>query len=365
MPFGAGILRVELACERAQAAEATIVVDRELPVVAVELGAVPERGVAAGGLGVDERDLREREQLVGAADVLEVADARRGGEVADPFDRGGGERATCPLGGDPAVQAFGLGEDPAEVVGREPGDELAVPDGRGEAAADLRQHPVAGEAPVLGVDPLEAVDVDEDERERAFVALCAAGLGAQLLVEGAVVGEVRERVACRERGQLGARVGERDGRLCSERELEQPDGVAAFGDKCAPEPGADADGSCAGAGLAGPEDLSGGVVSLERDGRAGDEASRSRRGSQAPTIVPKPPVSKRTTAAASTPRSKTVSSATMEKSSTASGSSATASWIRCSAVRAVKAAGPRRTVTMPATNPSSSRRASRRPSSTT
>ena len=118
-----------------------------------------------------------------------------GGDVADPVDRGGGERAARPLGGDPAVQPLGLGEDPAEVVGGQAGDELAVANGRGEPAADLRQRAVAGEAPVLGVDPLEAVDVDEDERERALVALRAPRLGAQLLVEGAVIGEVRQLVA--------------------------------------------------------------------------------------------------------------------------------------------------------------------------
>ena len=61
------------------------------------------------------------------------------------------------------------------------------------------------------------------------------------------------------------------------------------------------------------------------------------RGSAAPTIVPKPAVSKRTIATAATPRSCAISSATTEKSSTGSGSTATASWIRCSAVRAVEA----------------------------
>ena len=65
MSFGAGILCVELQCECAEPAEAAIVVDLQLPVVAVELGAVPEGCVAAGGLRVDEGDLGESEQLVG------------------------------------------------------------------------------------------------------------------------------------------------------------------------------------------------------------------------------------------------------------------------------------------------------------
>ena len=90
---------------------------------------------------------------------------------------------------------------------------------------------------MLGVDPFEAVDIDEDERERALVALCAPRLGAKLLVESAVIGEVRQLIARRKGAQLGAGVGERDGRLRCESELEQSYGVAAFGDERTPEPG--------------------------------------------------------------------------------------------------------------------------------
>ena len=85
--FGAGIFRVELACERAQPAEAAIVLDLELRVVAVELGAVPERRIAARVLRVDESDFRESEQLVGPAHVLEVADAGGRSDTADTLDR--------------------------------------------------------------------------------------------------------------------------------------------------------------------------------------------------------------------------------------------------------------------------------------
>ena len=195
--FGAGIFRVELPCESAQAAEAAIVVGPSLPVVAVELGAVPEGGVAAGGLRVDEGDLRESEQLVGSADVLEVADARRGGDVPTP-SIGAAASARRAARQRSSRSAPRSRQDPAEVVGGQTRDELAVANGRCEPAADLRQHAVAREAPVLGVDPLEAVDVDEDERERTLVALCAPRLGAQLLVEGAMVGKVRQLVAGRE-----------------------------------------------------------------------------------------------------------------------------------------------------------------------
>ncbi len=124
---------------------------------------------------------------------------------------------------------------------------------------------------MLGVDPLEAVDVDDDERERAFMALRAPRLGAQLLVEGAVVGKVRELVACGERRQLGACVGERDRGLRRERELRAAAPGPPSDDERAPEPGADADGGGSGNGLAGPEDLGDRLVALEGDRRAGHE----------------------------------------------------------------------------------------------
>lgn len=158
------------------------------------------------------------------------------------------------------------------MVGRQPGDEFAVPDGCGEPPAHLRQQPVARESSMLGVDLLEPVDVDEDERERSFVALRPPRFGTQLLVEGAVVGKVRELVARRERSQLRARIGERNRGLSGERELEQPGVVASFGDQRAPEPGSDADRRGSGSGLAAAEDVRGRLVTLERDCRARDEA---------------------------------------------------------------------------------------------
>jgi hypothetical protein len=48
---------------------------------------------------------------------------------------------------------------------------------------------------VRGVDLLEVVDVDQDERERPLMALGSPCLGTQLLVEGAMVGQVRQLIA--------------------------------------------------------------------------------------------------------------------------------------------------------------------------
>ena len=240
------------------------------------------------------------------------------------------------LGGDPAAQAFGLGEDPAEVVGRQAGDELAVPDRCCEPAADLGQRAVAREAAVLGVDLLEVVDVDQDERERALVALCAPCFRAQLLVEGAVVGQVRQLVACGERTELGARVGEADGRLRGEGERRESVRCRRLRRRARPR-AERRRGSAprSGRGPPGPEDHRGRLVPFASDTVVPGTSRAEPRGSQAPTIVPKPPVSKRMTAAASTCRSNATSSATIENSSTGSGSSATASWMRCSAVLTV------------------------------
>ena len=94
---------------------------------------------------------------------------------------------------------------------------------------------------MLGVDLLEVVDVDQDERERSLVALGASRLGPQLLVEGAVVGQVRQLVAGGKRAELGAGVGEADGRLSGEGESRERSLSRAHRDECAPEPSADAD----------------------------------------------------------------------------------------------------------------------------
>ena len=143
----------------------------------------------------------------------------------------------------------------------------------------------------------------EDERERALVALRAPRLGAQLLVEGAVVGKVRELVARCERAELGARVGERDRRAVTRVR------AGAAGRRRRPRRRARPRGGrrCGSARLRERPCRSGRPSRRARRPRAG-LSCRARdaaepRGSQAPTIVPKPPVSKRTTAAASTPRS--------------------------------------------------------------
>ena len=193
-----------------------------------------------------ERDLAEREELVGAAHVVQVGDAGGGGDGADALERRCRDGAARALGADPAVQALGLGEDPAEVVGADAGDDLSLAHGSRDALGRLRECAIAGEAAVLLVEPAEAVEVDEHERQRALVALRAANLGAELLVEGAVVGQVRQRVARAERGEAGACVGVGDRTLRDLGERGERLRVGALADEHAPGLVADADRSGAG-----------------------------------------------------------------------------------------------------------------------
>ena len=119
VPFRPGLAGVELARERAQPLQAVPVLPagRE---IGVELVRVAEGRVAAGRFRVQDGDLGEAEQLLRAPDLLEVADARRGRDRADARERRRRDGAARALGGDPAVQALRLRQQPGEVVGAEP-----------------------------------------------------------------------------------------------------------------------------------------------------------------------------------------------------------------------------------------------------
>ena len=57
-----------------------------------------------------------------------------------------------------------------ELVTAVAGDECSFSGGILQAARDVDQHPVAGGVPVSVVDPLEAVEIDEDQRDRPTVS---------------------------------------------------------------------------------------------------------------------------------------------------------------------------------------------------
>src|SRR5204862_8278230 len=75
-------------------------------------------------------------------------------------------------------------------------DDVAYPLGR------LGEDGVAGEVPDLVVDLLEVVEVEDDQRQLAVVAVGAGDLARERLVEEAPVVEAGERVEVRELARL-------------------------------------------------------------------------------------------------------------------------------------------------------------------
>ena len=91
-----------------------------------------------------------------------------------------------------------LGQDQPERIGAKARAQVRAPRLALDQVADLAQDAIAVGAAVLGVDPGEAVDVEEGESERAAVALNARELGLERLVEVALVAKAGERIAQRE-----------------------------------------------------------------------------------------------------------------------------------------------------------------------
>src|SRR5205085_12307101 len=106
---------------------------------------------------------------------LAALDAAGGGD--DPDARAEHELAACDrdrlakpgeqaIGRTHGIPVVGVLEEQGELVAAEPGDGVARPDGRAEAPADLLAECVSGIVAEAVVDLLEAVQVDEEDRER-------------------------------------------------------------------------------------------------------------------------------------------------------------------------------------------------------
>jgi hypothetical protein len=163
------------------------------------------------GLGEDElvpaSPLRGVERVVGRADqrFAHRRDVRREREA------GAGGHVGRPDLGDGVADPAGDGQRPLEVRRREHDRELlptgaphqvAVADRATDRVGCLEQHLVADRVPVLVVDPLEVVEVEQEQGEGAPVTVAPRERRAQLLVERAVVEEPRHRVAAGERAEL-------------------------------------------------------------------------------------------------------------------------------------------------------------------
>src|SRR2546426_6497645 len=126
-------------------------------------------------------------------------DARRDGWSAAKH---GPDAARQPGGRGVGDRAVGLGHQNRELVAPEPADDVRLAHGGAHRVRDEAQHRVARRVTVRVVHPLEVVQVEVDQRQRAAVPAVAAQLLAQLLGEGARVEDGGERVLGRELVQL-------------------------------------------------------------------------------------------------------------------------------------------------------------------
>ena len=121
---------------------------------------------------------------------------------------GGG--APDPLGELEAGCGFALDDD-GELVAADAEGLFAGTAVLGERARELAQHAVAGRMALVVVQPLEVVEVEEDERQPAAGGVRAEERTVDVLLEGAVVAELGQRVGPGLGMRLGepARIGER------------------------------------------------------------------------------------------------------------------------------------------------------------
>src|SRR5207249_1295919 len=106
----------------------------------------------------------------------------------------GADDPTAPLGHLDQSREIGLREQDDELFAAIPGHDIATPHGSKEAAGNLNQDPVAGLMAVAVVDPLEVVDVDDEEADAAVVPGRTVDLDTEHLFEEATVVEVGQPV---------------------------------------------------------------------------------------------------------------------------------------------------------------------------
>ena len=88
-----------------------------------------------------------------------------------------------------------LREQHCELVAAEAADRVGRPDARAHRLHEPAQQRVAGGVPVVVVDLLEVVYVEQHDRALARVAARGADLGERPLLEAAPVQAARERIA--------------------------------------------------------------------------------------------------------------------------------------------------------------------------
>ena len=113
-----------------------------------------------------------------------------------------------------------LGQHDEELLAAEAADEVGLPKLRPELRGDALEHQVAGQMAVAVVDPLEAIEVGEGDRERPVVADGAAPLAVEDLQHRLPAVESGEPLEGRGFEQAGVL---EDGRRLAGEELQQFD----------------------------------------------------------------------------------------------------------------------------------------------
>src|SRR6185295_10662841 len=159
-------------------------------------------------LGAVEGLVRGAEEAVGGDDRARgvAAHAQAGG---DPELLAGAqpERAHLPphaFGDGEGAGEVGLGEEDGELLAAVAGDDVGLADGLAEGGGQVAEHLVPHLVAVGLVDVLEVVEVEEEQRQRVVVALGAAELLAEAVLEVAVVVDGGEPVGDGETVEPGA-----------------------------------------------------------------------------------------------------------------------------------------------------------------
>jgi hypothetical protein len=97
--------------------------------------------------------------------------------------RAGGDRGPRPLGREQRLLRGRVGQQPGELLAADAPDRVDRARLRGDPPGRLGEHPVADRMAVLVVDRLEAVEVHDDEPERAPTCAEPRGLLGQACAE--------------------------------------------------------------------------------------------------------------------------------------------------------------------------------------
>ena len=138
-----------------------------------------------------------------------------------------------------SLGAFGarVRQDQRELVAAEPGDDVGFTGAAADDSAGLHERLAARQMAVVVVDLLEAVEVEEQHRQRTAAAHRALGLAPQHLVEVARIGQQRQIVGDRQRVGLLRWPGRCRARWRPARAMPRSASISA-----APSEGASADG---------------------------------------------------------------------------------------------------------------------------